>query len=175
MTALPEHNTTFLAGRPGLLLALALATIAPVVAWAAHAWLGLYLEPGRWRGWTNNAASGLGMVWFWAWVLALAPVFEELAMRPLLQTGLQHQLERIHNDRLCGSRDWRGHLANAGTALVFAALHMPVNGALALWWLIPAAAIGEVWRRSARWSLCALLHAWFNACLAAATLVGSLQ
>lgn len=158
-----------------MLLALALAAMAPAVAWAAHVWLGLYLEPGRWQGWANNAASGLGMVWFWVWVLALAPALEEFALRPLLQTGLQHQLERIHSGGLSGWQDWHGHLANAGTALVFAALHMPVNGALALWWLIPAAAVGEVWRRSARWSLCALLHAWFNACLSAVTLLSSLQ
>ena len=177
---LPDPDQAAPRGRPGLRLALSLACVAPAVAWAAHALLGLQLEPGRWTGWASGAAGGVlawlwSLVWPWVWVLALAPVLEELAMRPLLQTGLHHQLDRIHPAWPGHPPDWRGHLANAGTALVFALLHMPANGMLALWWLLPALAIGEVWRRSASWRLCALLHAWFNVSLVAVTLFFSLQ
>ena len=132
---------------------------APAVAWAAHAGLGLQLHPHP------HAQTG------WVWVLVLAPVLEETAMRPLLQTGLRHQLERLRANPLGSTQDWRGHLANGGTALVFAALHMPANGVLALWWSVPALAIGEVWRRSSNGWACVLLHVWFNASLAAVTVL----
>ena len=155
------------------MLALALAAAAPAGAFAAHRWLGLSLKPGQWVGWGGGAAGG-SVVWFWVWVLGLAPVIEEFCMRFLLQTGLRHQLGRLHADGPANSLDWRGHLANAVVALVFAMLHLPANDMLALWWLVPALAVGEVWRRSSSWGLCALLHAWFNASLAAVTLLGSL-
>ena len=176
MTAQSDREKTNGVGTPGLLFALALAIVAPATAWAIHAWLGLYLAPGRWTGW----GATLGVFGPWVWVLVAAPVLEELAMRPLLQNGLRHQLDRILRDgsvscltKWSGSgADWRGHLANVGAALVFAMLHLPANGLSALWWLVPAAAIGEVWRRSANWWLCAVLHAWFNACLAGVTICG---
>lgn len=158
------------AGRRGqaLGLALGLASIAPAVAWAAHEILGLHLHPGQWSGWA-------GGFWAWAWVLLLAPVLEEWVMRALLQSGFRQQLGRcgrLHWGRWNHVLDWRGHLASGATALVFAALHMPANGFMALWWLLPALAIGEVWRRSAHWRQCALLHAWFNACLVLMTALG---
>lgn len=149
-------------------LGLGLASIAPAFAWTAHAMLGLHLHPGQWSGW----ASGF---WAWAWVLALAPALEEWVMRLLLQSGFHEQLGRwgrLHRGRLNHVLDWRGHIANGATAVVFAALHMPANGLMALWWLLPALAIGEVWRRSASWMQCALLHAWFNACLVLMTALG---
>ena len=153
----------------GQVLVLALAGIAPGVAWAAHEMLGLHLRPGLWTGW----ASG---IWAWIWVLALAPALEELVMRPLLQSGFREQLGRlggIHWSRPERVGDWHGHLANGATALVFAALHLPANELLTVWWLVPALAIGEVWRRGGKWAMCALLHAWFNACLVLATVLGS--
>ena len=124
---------------------LGLISAAPLVAWTAHTVLGLELQ-------LQTPSS-------WLWALALAPILEETAMRPLLQTGLYRQLN--------GTEHWRSHAANVGTALVFSALHMPTHGFLALWWLLPALAIGEVWRRSSNWYWCTALHMWFNASLAA--------
>lgn len=158
------------ASLPGPGLALGLAMAAPLVAWGAHGLLGLQLNPGL----PPVGAAGLpGGVLGWAWVLVLAPLLEEFVMRTLLQTGLQQQLDRIAAASLNTYLEWRGHAANAATALAFAALHMPENGVLALWWLVPALAIGEVWRRSASWPLCVLLHAWFNASLAAVTVLNA--
>ena len=155
-----KTHTAPWAGLPGL--ALGLALLAPVVAWGAHALLGLRLAPGMQSGWGSGV---VGTFLAWAWALALAPLVEESVMRPLLQTGLQQQLERLQIDQLTSAVDWRGHAANLGAALVFAALHLPGNGVLAIWWLVPALALGEVWRRCASLPQCALLHAWFNACL----------
>ncbi|MBK6651914.1 MAG: CPBP family intramembrane metalloprotease [Betaproteobacteria bacterium] len=93
-----------------------------------------------------------------AWVLALAPLLEEAAFRPLLQRGLHETLEAWTKQA--------GHLANLLTALAFAASHLPAQGVMALLWLVPAAAVGEIWRRSGRLWQCVLLHAWCNACLA---------
>ena len=178
MIALPEPHQSLPARMPGRAQAVAvvvcLVGVAPAVAWAAHAVLGLRLQPVAWTGataWIQGAGAGFMA---WAWVLALAPALEEFAMRPLLQTGLRHQLERIRTAGSGNSPDWLGHLANAGSALVFALLHLPANGVLALWWALPALAIGEVWRRSASWGLCTLLHAWFNTSLAVVTLLYSL-
>ena len=148
-------------------LAVGIASLAPPVAWTAHALLGLRLEPSQWTGWVNGLFA-------WVWVLSLAPMLEEVAMRPLLQAGLRLQFDRIDTAGLNSLMDWRGHLANLVTALAFALLHMPANGVLALWWVVPALAIGEVWRRSESCRLCVLLHAWFNASLAAVTTFSSL-
>lgn len=156
------------AGSPVLLPALSLAALAPAAAWAAYTLLELRLAPGADPGWMPGATGGLVA---WVWVLALAPMVEEAVMRPLFQTGLRQQLGRIQRQGWGTSNDWRGYAANAGTALVFAMLHVPANGVAALWWLLPAVAIGEVWRRSASWPLCVLLHAWFNANLAAVTVL----
>lgn len=153
---------------PGLLPALSLAALAPAAAWAANALLELRLAPGVGPGWMPGAIGGL---FAWVWVLALAPMVEEAVMRPLFQTGLRQQLGRIQRFGWGASIDWCGHAANAGTALMFALLHVPANGLAALWWLLPALAIGEVWRRSASWPQCVLLHAWFNASLAAVTVL----
>ena len=154
-------------GKPALLLALFLSSAAPVAAWAAYAGLGLHLAPGHWTGWTSWTS--------WTWVLLLAPALEEFCLRPLLQAGVRHQLDRIRVDGLRSwfgwGADWRGHFANSAVALVFAALHAPANGLLAFWWLVPALAIGEVYRRSGSGWLCVLLHAWFNASLAGVTLL----
>ena len=166
-TALPLGKRGLALPR-GLVLPLCLASVAPAVAWLAYILLGLRLQPNHWTGWSSGLFA-------WVWVLALAPVLEETALRPLLQTGLRYQFGRIEvNDRLHSSLDWRGHLANVATALAFVVLHLPANGALAVWWLAPAVAIGEVWRRSASWWLCVLLHAWFNASLLVVTAFSSL-
>lgn len=92
------------------------------------------------------------------WVLALAPLLEEAAFRPLLQRGI--------SETLSARTPHAGHLANLLTAVAFAASHLPAQGIMALLWLIPAAALGEVWRRTGRLGHCVLLHSWFNACLA---------
>ena len=167
MIALAEPGKALHPGKRGVALAVGIASLALPVAWAAHTLLGLRLEPGHWTGW----AGGL---FAWVWVLSLAPILEEVAMRPLLQAGLRHQFDRIDTEGLNSTVDWRGHLANLVTALAFALLHLPANGVLALWWVVPALAIGEVWRRSASCRLCVLLHAWFNASLAAVTTFSSL-
>lgn len=144
---------------------LALVVAAPVVSWAAHAMLGLRLDPDSWRGVVRGSMA-------WLWVLALAPVAEETVMRSLLQTGLQHRLclVRLGKTSLPGKPLlWPGHIANLVTALAFALVHWPAYGIMALWWVVPALAIGEVWRRNSSWCQCVLLHAWFNLSLAGVT------
>ncbi len=138
-----------------------IALVAPAVAWAAHAGLGFGLHHEGLRG--------------WLWALALAPLIEETAMRPLLQRGVHERL--TINSAVTGvaAPGWRidpvaAHLANGLTALVFAALHAPAQGWAAAWWLVPALAVGQVWRLHRRLWLCVGLHAWFNLCLAGVSL-----
>jgi hypothetical protein len=92
------------------------------------------------------------------WILALAPLLEEAAFRPLLQRGVF--------DTLAPHSAHAGHLANLVTAIAFAASHLPAQGIKAILWLVPAAVVGDIWRRSGRLWQCVMLHAWFNACLA---------
>ena len=146
-----------------LLLGLVLA--APLVSWAAHAMLGSRLDPASWSGTVRGSMA-------WLWVLAVAPVVEETILRSLLQPGLQHELRRVRLAKpfpLGKQLPGHGHIANLLTALVFALLHWPAYGAMALWWVIPSLAIGEVWRRNSSWYQCVLLHAWFNVSLLGVT------
>jgi membrane protease YdiL (CAAX protease family) len=113
------------------------------VAWLANHQLGISLRLDTWP-------QGL-------WTLVLAPVLEETVFRPLLQRGV-HETLRPHARHA-------GHLANLATACAFAASHLPAQGERAVLWLIPALALGEVWRRSNHLSLCILVHMWFNSCL----------
>lgn len=131
--------------------------VAPGVAWAAHAGLGFRLQ--------HEGLTG------WLWALALAPLIEEIAMRPLLQRGLHERLKVFSPVTGAVSPRWRldptaAYLANGLTALVFAALHMPVQGWAALWWLVPALALGQTWCLHGQLWRCVGLHAWFNLCLA---------
>lgn len=132
---------------------------APAVAWAAHGWLGFRLH--------HEGLAG------WLWALAMAPLIEEIAMRPLLQRGLHERLQ-LSMPATGAVAWWRldppaAYLANGLTALVFAALHLPAQGWAAAWWLVPALAVGQVWRTYSKLWLCVGLHAWFNLCLALAS------
>lgn len=120
-------------------LAFALALAAPAFAWAGQQFFGLQLVP-------------LGLT-RWAWVVVFGPMVEEAIFRLLLQAGIY---ERLRPVRLAGQ------LANVLTALAFALVHAPQHGIIAVCWVLPALAIGEVWRRGGSWWLCVLLHAWFN-------------
>jgi membrane protease YdiL (CAAX protease family) len=139
-----------------------IALAAAPVAWCANQFLGLRLQPG------NTGA--------WAWSLLLAPVLEEIAFRTLLQRGFQARLQAWLTQSPSGrdtlvAKPWLAGLgANSLTALAFAAVHAPSQGWVAVWWMIPALAIGEVWRQKPRVLPCIALHAWFNACLAGVSL-----
>ena len=124
-----------------------MAAVAPAGAWLAHAGLGLSLRPGD--GWAL------------AWALVAAPLVEEAVLRPLLQQGIEQWLRA----RAPVAATWPGHAANLVCALAFVALHVPGRGWAAWWWLLPAALLGEAWRRHRSLAVCAGLHAWFNLCL----------
>ena len=132
---------------------------APCVAWVAHAFLGLAMMPPD--------------VPTWVWAMVIAPLLEELAFRPLLQRGLQERLPAWLGTAPARQalRTNAGHLANALVALAFMAAHAPQQHWNALWWILPSLAIGEVWRQRQKLWPCVLMHAWFNASLAAATLL----
>lgn len=120
-----------------------LLLIAPVVAWLGRYFMGLQLLTPSW-----GAA---------AWAFALAPLLEEYVFRSLLQCGLQQRLPAT----------WRaGHLANLLTAGVFVAAHYPAHGWRAAAWLVPALALGELWRRTGKLWPSVLMHSWFNLSLA---------
>lgn len=120
-----------------------LLLIAPVVAWLGRYFMGLQLLTPSW-----DAA---------AWAFALAPLLEEYVFRSLLQCGLQQRLPAT----------WRaGHLANLLTAGVFVAAHYPAHGWRAAAWLVPALALGELWRRTGKLWPSVLMHSWFNLSLA---------
>lgn len=132
---------------------------APSVAWVAHALLGLSMVP-------TDLPS-------WIWMFAAAPLLEELAFRPLLQRGVQERLpswlaSKGDMNALSFSTD---HLANFIVGLAFVAAHAPQQGWSAVWWIVPSLAIGETWRRRQKLWPCVFMHAWFNACLTAASLV----
>lgn len=120
-----------------------LLVIAPAVAWLGWRLMGLQLFTPSW-----HAA---------AWAFALAPLLEEYVFRSLLQCGFQQRLPAA----------WRaGHLANLLTAGAFVAAHYPAHGWLAAAWLLPALALGELWRRTGKLWPCVLMHSWFNLSLA---------
>ncbi len=136
--------------RPADLLAgsmVAWLMVAPPVAWLTSQVFGLTLQ-------IDSLHQAV-------WILALAPLLEETAFRPLLQRGLF--------ETLAPRTPHAAHLANLLTALAFAASHLPAQGVKALLWVIPAVAVGEVWRRSGKLWMCVLTHGWFNACLAGAS------
>lgn len=134
--------------------AIVLAATAPPLAWAAAQLLGLRLAPAS--------------AWQALWLLALAPALEELVFRQWLQQGLAQQL-RTHARFARAGLDGAGLAATALAALAFAIAHVPQAGAMAVWWLLPGLALGELWRRHQRLCPCVALHAWFNLCLVAAS------
>lgn len=139
--------------RKALWLAAALWVTAPAVAWATHQAMGLALAPLHWTG--------------WAWALLGAPLLEEWVFRPLLQQGLHiHWSPRLGFIRA-------GWWAAAAASAVFALAHAPAHGWAALWWLVPGTALAVLWQQGARLALCAATHAWFNACLAIATVIAT--
>ena len=102
------------------------------------------------------AAAGLavaaGLPWGLVWLLAGAPLIEEVIFR----LGLQETLLR----RLPGGRGW---VANVVTAVVFAGAHaLQRPGWLAASTLLPALALGLIYGRSRRLAPCVLWHALFN-------------
>jgi hypothetical protein len=93
----------------------------------------------------------------WLWPLLGAPFVEEIVFRCGLQSWL---IERLGADR-CPRR---AALANAATALAFAAAHLAVRpGVLAAATLLPALLLGAVYQRTRRVRHCVALHAAFNA------------
>ena len=50
-------------------------------------------------------------------------------------------------------------------------MHFPLHGMQALWWLVPALALGELWRHNRKLWLCVTMHAWFNVWLAGVTTI----
>ena len=134
---------------------------APSVAWAAHALLGLSIVP-------TDLPS-------WIWLLGAAPLLEELVFRSLLQREVQDRLpgwlvSATGTKTLAGLSD---HLANVIAGLAFVAAHAPQQGWSAVWWILPSLAIGDTWRRQQKLWPCVAMHAWFNASLAAASLVAA--
>lgn len=132
-----------------------LVPVTPVVAWLSVSVLGLRLAPAS--------------AWLALWVLAIAPLLEETVFRHLLQQGMAQRL-RDWCPGLGGPRDAAGHWASVLASVAFAASHAPQAGWMAMWWLVPSLALGELWRRQQRLWPCVALHAWFNLCLLGATL-----
>jgi membrane protease YdiL (CAAX protease family) len=130
--------------------------VAPCGAWLAHAVFGLQVRTQTWP--------------YWLWLLVAAPLVEETVFRPLLQQGLHQRLlgAGLHIGRV-RQEPWAGHLANSITAIAFAAVHAPSHGWLAVLWLAPGLALGEIWRRGQSLWVCVALHSWFNLCLAVAS------
>ncbi len=130
------------------------------MAWVAHALIGLHSTLWEPR-------------WFGAiWTLVAAPLIEETALRFLLQKGIQERFKVVvmaagRPASLLRGRE--GHAANALVAFVFVLMHAPAQGWLSVWLVVPALAIGEVWRRAERLVDCVLLHSWFNLCLMSVT------
>ena len=88
--------------------------------------------------------------WSVLWLLAGAPVVEEVIFR----LGLQQEfLSRVRSPAV----------ANAATAVVFALAHGLSQGTWqSLLTLLPALAIGSIYQRSRRVAPCIALHAAFN-------------
>lgn len=99
---------------------------------------------------------GLGLeiqsIWQATLFFLIAPLVEEWALRAGLQEWLAEHFKRPH-------------LANLLVALVFAGLHWQNQLNVALLWLIPSLALGELWRQRKSLSQCVAMHAWFNATL----------
>ena len=89
--------------------------------------------------------------WSVLWLLAGAPVVEEVIFR----LGLQQEfLSRVRSPAV----------ANVATAVVFALAHGLSQGTgLSLLTLLPALAVGLIYQRSRRVAPCVALHAAFNA------------
>ena len=97
--------------------------------------------------------------WSAVWLLAGAPVVEEVIFRLGLQQELLTRLKSAP-------------VANALTALVFALAHGLSQGTgQSLLTLLPALALGSVYQRSRRVAPCIALHAAFNAIWLALPLV----
>lgn len=90
------------------------------------------------------------------WMLAIAPVLEEIVFR----AGLQEQLLRH-----AGLRAAMGAVsANLLTALAFAAAHLALHPSLLSGLtVVPALLIGAIYQRQRRLAPCIALHALFNA------------
>jgi Type II CAAX prenyl endopeptidase Rce1-like len=131
------------------LLALGAASLG--VAALSHSHLGLRLQPQGWLAWVA--------------FLCLGPWVEEWAFRATLLPELTRVLQR-----------WTPRLApwsaNALVSAVFVMLHQGMAGTQAWLWFIPSWVLGMVWFRFRRLSVCVLVHAWFNACLALVSLAG---
>lgn len=136
----------------------------PALGWAAAAAVlltppvAMFIAGPMGLGMTKQ--TGLGLVV----ALVLAPLLEELAMRPLLQRGLADSLRR---------RVLRPQQAELGAAviatLVFALVHLrgwSMAGVRdCVPWLVPGAALAATWCWRHRALDCVLLHAFFNAAL----------
>lgn len=100
--------------------------------------------------------------WPALWLLAGAPVVEEVIFRLGLQQELLTRLKSAP-------------MANAATALVFALAHGLSQGTeQSLLTLLPALALGSVFQRSRRVAPCIALHAAFNAIWLALPLIHAL-
>jgi membrane protease YdiL (CAAX protease family) len=116
--------------------------VAVAGAWVAAVPLGLRAGP----------TSALALLW----LLAGAPLVEELLLRPGLQRGLEHWLALRHGP------DSAAPAAAALATAAFALLHAPQHGAMAFAWLLPGALLAETWRRSGSLAACVALHALMN-------------
>ena len=45
-------------------------------------------------------------------------------------------------------------------------MKLQLHGMQALWWLVPALTLDELWRHTRKFWLCVTMHAWFNVSLA---------
>lgn len=115
------------------------ALACPLGAQAAWSWLHLF-PPLEW--------TWLQLGWWWV----LAPVLEEWVFRGLWWNELSRR----------GLPHWAAWWV---TSLTFAAVHAPLVGWMAAWWLVPALLLGGVRALGSPLWLCMLLHAWMNACL----------
>lgn len=126
---------------------------APLAAWVAHRALGMGLQPAAWPT--------------WVWVLAGAPLLEEWIFRALLQQGLAQRLSPRWG---AGRAAWAAALLSAAA---FALAHAPAHGLAALWWGVPGLPLALLWQQRAGLPACVATHAWFNACLAAVSVVSA--
>lgn len=131
---------------------LGLTLAMPPLAWLGQRWLGLGLQP----------ATAVA----WLWAIALSPLLEESVYRRLLQDGAADLLHRFFDT---GSKAG-AHLANLIAALGFVAVHATSHGWFALWWLLPALLLGEVYRRTRSLLAAVALHGWMNISLAGVSL-----
>jgi membrane protease YdiL (CAAX protease family) len=131
-------------------LAIAFALAVPFAAAAASV-LARTREPGPLAGLTLAPALA------WLYFALAAPLQEELIFRGLLQTALARELSAVETSARAGVA------AVAGSALLFAAVHLAVGPLTAIAALLLGMLAGELRRRSGSVIPAVAVHVIFNA------------